>query len=391
VSRLAAVVLAAGRSSRMGELKPLLPLGGGTVLARAVAAFREVGVDDVRVVVGWRADDVAAAAAELGVPTVLNPDWRRGMFSSVAGGVASLGAGAERFFVLPADCALVRPETVGRLARTALASTAPVIYPVHGGLRGHPPLIARAALPADLGREPLGGLGRLLGAHDAAALEVATGDPGVLLDLDEPGDYRRACEEVVLETLPDERRCLALLDEAGAPRAVVEHSRVVAAVAIALTRRLNEHGLCLHEGLVAAGALLHDIARLQDDHPRVGAERLRELGYRRLAPLVARHIDLDVQVEGENDGIEAGDGAAGLPDELRVLYLADKLVRDATVIDLDERRAARLRQFEGQPDAQAGVRRRFGAAREIAGVVERLTGEPAVTIARRALWDGRGG
>ncbi len=421
MSRFAAVVLAAGRSSRMGELKPLLPLGGTSVLARAVAVFREVGVDDVRVVVGWRADEVAAAARELGVPTALNPDWRRGMFSSVATGVAALDAGVERFFLLPVDCALVRPETVGRLARAARAhdeamrmplasdevlpaerpGCAPVIYPLFAGRRGHPPLIARIALPADLGAEPAGGLRGLLAAYDTTALEVACGDPGTLVDLDRPDDYRRARDEVVLEALPDERRCLQLLDEAGLPPAVVVHSQAVATVAVAFAQRLTEQGLCLHVGLLRAAALLHDIARLQADHAAAGAARLRELGYRRLAPPVAQHIDLHVQVEGESEQREAppmlletagpslaAPAARGLlPGEAELLYLADKLVRGAQVVDLTERFAAKLRELDGRPEGQAAARARLGAALELATTVERLVGEPAAVIARRALKD----
>ena len=131
MARLAAIVLAAGDSSRMGELKPLLPLGDATVIERAVGSFLEVGIDDVRVVVGCRGSEVVAAVADHGVATVVNEGWERGMFSSVAVGVASLGPAVEAFFLLPADCALVRAETVGRLARSAHTGAAPVIYPVH--------------------------------------------------------------------------------------------------------------------------------------------------------------------------------------------------------------------------------------------------------------------
>jgi probable phosphoglycerate mutase len=303
----------------------------------------------------------------------------------------------------------VRPETVGRLARAALAreavvpeapvAPAPVVYPVHAGRRGHPPLIARAALPADLGREPRGGLRGLLAAHDGGALEVETDDPGTLVDLDRPADYRRACDAVAFEALPDERRCLRILDEAGLPPAVVTHSLANAAVAVALARRLNEHGLCLHEELLRAAALLHDIARLQPDHAAAGAARLRELGYRRLAPLVARHIDLHVQVEGEKqrgtppDTLSAASGPQtgvtlmpdALPGETEVLYLADKLVQGVTVVDLDERLAAKLRDLDGQPCGQATARARLGTAVELAAAVERLIGEPAALVARRAL------
>ena len=245
MTRLAAIVLAAGRSSRMGELKPLLPLGDATVLARAVGAFADAGVADVRVVVGWRGDEVGAAAAALGATVVVNDGWERGMFSSVAAGAAGLGADVDAFFLLPTDCALVRAETIGCLARAAQAHPAPVVYPVHDGRRGHPPLIARATLPAALYRErqgepgrephggqsaaphaesalttaddayeePAGGLRGLLAACDASALEVAVDDPGILLDMDTPSDYRRACDDVAGEGLPGAARCLELLRE----------------------------------------------------------------------------------------------------------------------------------------------------------------------------------
>jgi len=82
-------------------------------IARAAGSFLEAGIADVRVVVGWRGDEVAAAAADLGVAIVVNDGWERGMFSSVAVGVASLPADVEAFFLLPADCAVVRSETIG--------------------------------------------------------------------------------------------------------------------------------------------------------------------------------------------------------------------------------------------------------------------------------------
>ena len=290
MARLAAIVLAAGRSSRMGELKPLLPLGDATVLERALGSFREVGIDDLRVVVGWRGDEVAAVAAGLGVATVVNDDWQRGMFSSVAVGVASLGADVEKFFLLPADCALVRAETIGRLARAALAQAhgvadpragarsgtgatcirRPSSTPLHERRRGHPPLIARGALPVELSEEPAGGLRGLLAACDATALEVDVDDAGVLLDMDLPSHYQRARDYVAAEGIPDEARCLDLLREAGVPQTVVAHSLAVAGVAAALTARLNERELHLNARLVVAAALLHDIARAEHDHARAG-------------------------------------------------------------------------------------------------------------------------
>ena len=393
----------------MGELKPLLPLGDGTVLGRAVGAFLEAGVSDLRIVAGWRGAEIAAVAADLGVPVVANDDWRRGMFSSAVTGIASLGAGVEAFFLLPADCALVRAETIGRLARAALPAAPPVTYPLREGRRGHPPLIARAALPDDLTSEPAEGLRGLLARHDGAAREVAVDDPGVLIDLDKPADYRRACDYVADETIPGAARCLDLLGEAGAPPAVVVHSLAVARVSVALAARLNERELHLNVRLVEAAGLLHDIARLQPDHARAGAALLGDLGYRRVAAVTAHHMDIQLEVEGENPlqrplgkSAPPGEGtnslgdtetlsaeARTLPGEAEVLYLADKLVAEAQVVALGERRAARLRDLAAEPVAQASARARLDRALALARVVETLAGEPAETIARLALAGAR--
>ncbi len=399
MTRLAAIVLAAGRSSRMVELKPLLPLGGVTVLERAVGSLLEAGIADVRVVVGWRGAEVGAAVADLSVAVVVNDRWRSGMFSSVAAGVASLGSEVEAFFLLPADCALVRAETLGRLARVAGArpAPAPVVYPVRGGRRGHPPLITRGALPADLGHEPADGLRGCLAAHDAAALEIEVDDEGVLLDMDAPPDYERARDYVAGEGIPDAAVCLTVLDDAHVPRRVVDHSRAVAGVAMALTGRLNEHGQHLNAHLVEAAALLHDIARTGRDHARAGAALLCDLGYRRVAAVAVHHMDLQDEDEAEAESMppEASDRSAeaGLgqgdvdvpPGEAEVLYLADKLVAGTQVVDLRDRLAARLDDLRAEPDAQTHARARLERAAGVARAVERLIGEPAEAVARRAL------
>jgi CTP:molybdopterin cytidylyltransferase MocA len=407
MTRLAAIVLAAGRSSRMGELKPLLPLGDATVLARAVGAFAEAGVADVRVVVGWRGDEVAAAAAALGAAVVVNDGWERGMFSSVAAGVAGLDADVDAFFLLPTDCALVRAETIGRLARAARVHPAPVVYPVRDGRRGHPPLIARTALPAGLGgtpqdepdrelqdergrvsqgepapttdearKAPAGGLRGLLAAHDASALEIAVDDRGILLDMDTPADYRRACDDVAGESLPDAARCLELLRDARVPSQVVAHSRAVALVAVALTARLNRCEAHLSARLVEAAALLHDIARAGPDHAAAGARLLSDLGYRRVAAVTALHMDPQDEVET---------CMQILPNEAQILYLADKLVADTSVVTLDARLAARLSDLRAESEGAAHARARLERALELSRTVERLIGEPTEALARRAL------
>jgi molybdenum cofactor cytidylyltransferase len=370
VERPAAIVLAAGYSTRMHAFKPLLEAGGRTLLERAVGMFAAVGIDDVVVVTGHNGDQVARVAEGLGARVAANPRAERGMFSSVQTGVAALRAEAPSFFLLPADVPLVRPETVGRLARSAgqrAAGAAPTVaYPAFREATGHPPLIAATLRTEILGGEPPGGLRELLMRQVESSVLIEVDDPGVLLDADTPDDLARIRELAKGEDLPDEARCRELLRERGASASLVAHSRGVAAVAAALAAALDEHGHYLCEPLVIASALLHDVARDQPRHAEAGADVLESLGYTRVAAVVRRHMSLDDRLD------DLG--------EAQVVYLADKLVEGDRLVGLDERFAARLERFARYPAALAGATARKREAEDVLRRVERVLRRPATDI-----------
>ncbi len=372
MERVAAIVLAAGRSSRMGAFKPLLEIDGRTLLERAISTFTAAGVEDVVVVAGHRRDDVAAVAAGAGAQVLTNPEYDRGMYSSLRVGALGLHSGVTRFFLLPADVPLVRPETIGRLARAArrkAADGAPleVVYPAVGGVTGHPPLIAAALLRELRAAEPSGGLRALLGAHASRSATVEVGDDGVLLDADTAEDLERIRVRAAGEGLPDVARCLALLADRGVPRERIAHSLVVAAVATALATALNGRRQHLIEPVVVAGALLHDIARERPHHADAGADLLERLGYARVAAVVRLHARLGARVDGE-------------PDEAHLVYLADKLVQGTRVVGLEARFAARLERFAGDAAAREGVLARREEAQRVLRSVERALGAPVQEV-----------
>jgi CTP:molybdopterin cytidylyltransferase MocA len=176
-------VLAAGLSTRMGAFKPLLPLGETTVLESAIATLREGGVADVVVVTGHRGDELAGAISRGGARRAHNPRFADGMYTSVQAGVAALPGDLDAFFLLPCDIPGAGANTVRQLARARDHAADPaVLYPVHAGRRGHPPLIAARLIPAILAAEPAGGLRDLLRAQDTIEIEVD--EPGILRDLD---------------------------------------------------------------------------------------------------------------------------------------------------------------------------------------------------------------
>lgn len=362
MSGVSAIILAAGFSRRMGELKPLLQLGGQTFLERAVGSFAGAGIADVIVVTGHRGGEVREAAKALGVRAVANPRYEKGMYTSIQAGAAAVEPSRD-FLLLPVDCPLVRPETVGLLVRTGRSSGAEVVVPACGPLAGHPPFLAASLLREIIATDPPGGLRDLLAGHAERTIEVQVRDPGTTMDADTPEDLARLRDLATAEDLPSEERCAGLLREHGASDSLIAHSRAVAAVAAALATALNERDQHLCIPLVVCGALLHDIARDRPRHATAGAAMLERLGYRRVAHLVRVHTHL-------------GAMAAEQPDEAQVVYLADKLVKDERLVTLDERFALSLERFAGDPAACAGVLRRREEAVRVRRRIEAVLGRP---------------
>jgi molybdenum cofactor cytidylyltransferase len=191
---LAAVVLSAGFSRRMGAFKPLLPFGTATVIERVIATIREAGVGAIRVVVGWKADLLIPVLDRCGAPWVPNERFAEGMYASVQAGVRGLPPDVAALFLMPGDMPLVQGGTLGRLITEWDAGPGRILYPCYQGRRGHPPLIASQYIPEMLRETPPGGLRELLGRHAADARHIEVADSGILADFDTPEEYRRWSE-----------------------------------------------------------------------------------------------------------------------------------------------------------------------------------------------------
>jgi len=183
----AAIVLAAGLSSRMGSLKPLLPLGEGTIADHVIATFAANNVE-VYLVVGYRKKEIAASIKDRSVNIVENPQYEQGMFTSVQAGVRRLRRSHKRFFVMPVDIPLVSPATVGQLMTEARSHPRSILYPTFGGRRGHPVLIPARLVEPILQWKKDGGLKALLSA-DMDFAEVPVRDSNVVFDVDGPDDF----------------------------------------------------------------------------------------------------------------------------------------------------------------------------------------------------------
>jgi len=139
---VAAIILAAGYSFRMKRFKPLLPLGSVSVIEKAVHAFQEVGIQDIRVVLGHRANELLPVLEGLKVQSVINDNYAEGMFSSVKAGVKCLSQDIDGFFLLPVDNPMIQQNTLSKLYQTFSTGRFGIAYPAFHGKRGHPPLIS---------------------------------------------------------------------------------------------------------------------------------------------------------------------------------------------------------------------------------------------------------
>jgi len=357
-----ALVLAAGRSRRMGQFKPLLPLGSSTALALIVETFRTAGVEDIIAVSGHRHRQTAEACADLRIDCVANPDHRLGMYSSVLAGARSLSGSCRAFFVLPADIPLVRPWTIRRLVQAFEETRPAAALPCFLDKRGHPPLISSELLPTILDHDGSGGLRRVLKMSAKRIAEIDVFDRNILLDLDRPDDLPIARQRLNRLRRLDRGEAMALAERIIAlPPVGLAHGQAVGLTAEAMARAANRAGASLDPELAFAGGLLHDAAKGVPNHEEAGARLLLDMGLEDLAPIVAVHRDIELS---EADPIA----------EPELVSLADKLVRGRERISLEERFQELIDRHRNDSEKLAAIKRRRANARTVRARVERLIG-----------------
>ena len=190
-----ALVLAAGRSSRMGRAKATLPLNGGdTFLSRIVKTFLEAGVDDVVVVVGHDAEEIAASVEQAGLRArlVVNPNYDRGQLSSIVAGLNVVDRpGVAAALITLVDVPLVSADTVRAVVECYRRTHALVVRPTSGSRHGHPLLVDRTLFPALRAAEPGAGAKPVVRAHASAAGDLPIADEGAYIDIDTEEEYRK--------------------------------------------------------------------------------------------------------------------------------------------------------------------------------------------------------
>lgn len=182
---IAAVVLAAGRSTRMGATnKMLADIAGQPMVRRVVEAALASRAAPVLVVTGHMAAEVSSALAGLDVTLVANPDYATGLASSLKAGIAALPLSCDGALILLGDMPQIAPEHLDTLM-AAFAADA-IVVPVHAGRKGNPVLWPARYFSALLQLDGDAGAKRLIGTHAAHVHEVDVGTDAIFADIDTP-------------------------------------------------------------------------------------------------------------------------------------------------------------------------------------------------------------
>ena len=201
--RVAGVVLAAGESRRMGQLKALLPFGNRTVIEQVLEPLLNAELAQVAVVLGHRADEIAAVLEPLPVSLLRNPDYRLGMTTSVQVALRALHPVPDAYLLALVDQPQIGLPVVRKLLAARAHSGKGMVIPTYEGKRGHPLLLASTYRAAVLGLGPDEGLNVVTRGYPDDTLELAVDSDDVLRDMDYRDDYEAELRRWTSRTATD--------------------------------------------------------------------------------------------------------------------------------------------------------------------------------------------
>lgn len=172
----------------MGRLKQLMPLGKGTILERAIDNLLASTVDEVIVVVGYRAEEVVAAISSKPVKIMVNPNYEEGMSTSIVAGLVLVDPKADGVMLALGDQPYVSSQTINQLVDKFYQHGKGIVVPTYQGRRGHPVILAIKYKAELLGLEGDVGAREVVKNHPQDVLEVEVEDRGVIIDIDREAD-----------------------------------------------------------------------------------------------------------------------------------------------------------------------------------------------------------
>jgi molybdenum cofactor cytidylyltransferase len=190
-ANVAAVILAAGQSRRMGQPKQLVRVKGKTLLEHTITNVRASGVGEIVLVLGAKAEEIRSQVGLDGLKVVVNAEHEQGMGTSIGVGLRALSAGVSGALIVLADQPFVQTATLDKLMEQHWQRKAQIVIPMFKGFRGNPVLLDRSVFPEVMGLPGDVGCRAIFGDHTQGIQKVDVDDVGVLLDADTSADVEQ--------------------------------------------------------------------------------------------------------------------------------------------------------------------------------------------------------
>lgn len=213
MNTVAAIILAAGESRRMGVPKALLDLGGKSFIRHIIQLLHSSKIEKIVVVLGADAKKIESELVGLDVVTVINENYANGQLSSIVKGLEVAAAlHLAGILICPVDHPNVSTSMYRALVEAFLRSPSSIVLPTFRGRRGHP-VVFPAGLFDELKNAPPDlGARHVVRAHAAEVLEVETEDQGVLDNIDTWEDYKRLQSRLQHASRGETPKLLSMVD-----------------------------------------------------------------------------------------------------------------------------------------------------------------------------------
>ncbi len=193
--KIAAMILAAGESKRMGEPKLLLPFGKKTIIETVIDSVIKSGVDEILVVLGSSAEKIEKKIKDFPLRKTVNPDYKQGMLSSVQWGFKVLSDEIQGVLVCLGDQPSISAVVIDKVIDAYKQTGKGIVVPTYKRRRGHPVLIGIKYLEEIKNLSPDVGLRGVVYNHPEDTHEVEVDTVSILRDIDNPDDYNKELKE----------------------------------------------------------------------------------------------------------------------------------------------------------------------------------------------------
>lgn len=190
--KIGCILLAAGKSSRMGQSKIVLPWGGSTIISTILNAYIEAKVSEIVVVTGGYRELVEKEISHFPVKVAFNRDFENGeMADSVKTGLRALASDCKAVFIALGDQPKISSNDLLGMIDQYQDQHGPLIIPSYSMRRGHPWLVPQSMFQELLELRPPKTLRDFINGHSEEISYYLVKESDILTDLDTPEDYQK--------------------------------------------------------------------------------------------------------------------------------------------------------------------------------------------------------